>query len=108
MLRSSTSTSSEIIPLRGIKSEQFLVIAVSIAQDLGWNIQDINKAGLTAFTNERSTDRKVKIIVRIESFSAQLTCEPADEESRDPGESERVILDFTSAIYHRNHAYSAS
>jgi len=107
MVRSSTSTSLDIIPLQGIKPKQFLVIAVSVAQKLGWNIQYVSKAGLTAFTQAGATNSKVKVTIRIESFSAQITSEAANEKNQETPESQRVILDFTSALYHPNHAYSA-
>lgn len=106
MIRSS-ATYSEILPLRGIKSKQFLVIAVSIAQDLGWNIDRVSNAGLTAFADSEASKTNVKITIRIENYSAEILTEAVAKENQDPLKMEKAISDFTSALYQPTHVYSA-
>lgn len=102
----SSATCSQTLPLRGIKPKQFLVIAVSIAQDLGWNVHQISKAGLTAFTGAEGSDANVKITIRIENYSAQIMGEIVNKENEDAQKTEEALSRFNSALYHPTHVYS--
>lgn len=108
MINSSTPISSKIIPLRGFTSTQFLVIAVGILQELDWGINSLSDHGIIAFTNPATDKGKVKVTIRIERFTAEISSECTIEETEtDISLKQKAILDYISALYNSKYSYSS-
>lgn len=108
MTNPSIPVSSKIIPLRGFTSEQFLVIAVGILQELDWEIDSVSDHGIIAFTNPATDKGKVKVTIRIERFTAEISSGCTIEETETHITlKQKAILDYTSALYNSKCSYSS-
>lgn len=101
----SSAFSSEIIPLYGLTPPQFLVIAVEIVQELGWQIDYLSDASLIAFADPPPMGREIKIILKIDRFTAKLRITSADPEHQDVIAGQKAIVTFLLALHSANRAY---
>ena len=100
------SSTSEIIPLYGFTPAQFLVIVVEIVEKLSWEIDYLSKAGLVAFAHLPGSDKRIKIIVKIERFTARLSGFTIDQECQDNTTCQQAMAFFLLSLHYSNRAYA--
>lgn len=100
------STFSETIPLQGLTREQFLVIAVGVVQELGWEIDSITHTGLKAYTYIQSSEERLLVQLRIERFLAVIISESVNIDKADPSDIPKPVLLFLSKLYHSNFVFN--
>ena len=104
---SSSTSSSETIPLNGFTPAQFLVIAVEIIQELGWEVDYLSDAGLIAFAGQESTDKKIRLTLKINRFTAKMSSLCTDPENQNIIEGQKAILEFMLSLFSARHTHPA-
>jgi len=85
--------------LNELSDEQFLVLAIAAAKQLGWKVQYISASGLIAYTNNGPSSWKSKIEVRIINDIANLKSSSIGTELFDKGRNKKIIGTFITTLH---------
>lgn len=98
---------SEVIPLQGLSTQEFLVLALEATSRLHWPVNHISEAGIMAHTNNGLKDWNAVISIYIEGDVAVLTSTSANRERVDLGRNHENVHSFRVA-FHDVSAYFTS
>ncbi len=88
----------EIIPLKDLSQEQFLVLANETAIKKGWKIGYISVNGLIAYTNNGMFSWNAEIKIKIENGIANIQSVSTGNEMMDWGKNKKTILNFIATF----------
>jgi rhomboid protease GluP len=94
------------IPFIDISTEQFIVIAVEVIKKLGWDLNHISKAGLSAQTGFSMSSWSESITIHITKDSAKLTSKCSGSQLTDWGKNKQNLENFVTTFYSLRKAYS--
>lgn len=86
------------INLDNLSPEQFLVLALEAAKNLGWNIGRTYKTGFVAYTKFSMSSWSEEINVKIENGTATLKSECTGSQMADWGKNKKNIVALVAAI----------
>jgi rhomboid protease GluP len=79
-------------------SQQFLILAIETAKELGWRIDFTSETGFIAFTNKGRWKWNAEITFKIEGEKATIKSESIGSEMFDMGRNRRTVEKFTNAF----------
>jgi len=89
----------ETVQLDQLTPQQFLVLAIRIAKDLGWDIRFISDTGLIALKSKGMFKWNARITIKIEDETVNLKSESIGSELFDLGRNKKTIAQFTNAFF---------
>lgn len=94
------------LTLDDLTRQQFLVLALDIARQLGWKVLQTNEDGLIALSNAKTFQWKGKITIRIGDGLANIKSESVGSEMVDWGKNKKNVDRFTDLFYEMKYSFS--
>lgn len=88
--------------------QQFLVLSLDTARELGWNLLYVSDAGFIAMTSGNMFKWKARVTLRITDDKASLRSESTGSELFDMGKNKKMVEKFTDSFSGVRYDFSAA